>query len=310
MRQIFFIVTPVTWALLLSIPMAASATEWHVPGDFSTIQDAIDSSDVVNGDSIRVGPGDHRGATITKKVTIHGSLSSVIVDGPKPWKDRSFRAGFLFRGPKAENGSGTTIHHLKFENLDFPIFASQKGAVVSDVKIHDCLIVNAIQGITMWHADYWEVRNNQIVDLRAQGGGGIGILVGSHSGDDSFENSVMENEIYGTVAVHPEEKGGYSAVGIYLVSDHRGRRTGGLVEGNLVARNEIELESDAPHLIRVVAMELEDTRNNSARYSVTENQVKSNLIEAMDDLQPLILTIPPVLSNPVNKIEKNRFIKD
>ncbi len=293
--------------VVVSIPAVGLTADWQVPGDFATIQAAINNPDVAEGDTIKVRAGQHRGAIVTKKVFIEGERGAVINSGPKPWPDKPFNAGFLFRGPKAENGSGTEIRHLKFEDLDFPIFASQWGAVVSDVKIHHCLIVNAIQGITMWHADDWDVRHNQIVDLRAYHGGGIGILVGSYSGDDALDNVVAQNEIFGTVKVDPGDRGGYNGAGIYLCADYRGGKPGGFVEGNLVSQNEVELKSDSPDIVPVAAIELQDTRDNPRRYSVVENTVKSNLIEAME---PKILTVPESLTNPVNKIVKNTYLAD
>lgn len=304
-------IAPILCALALLVPSWVLAAKWRVPSDFATIQEAIDSPDVADGDTIAVSPGVYQGATITKKLVLHGEPGTVITGGPQPWDYKSFQAGFLFRGEQAENGSGTEIHHFKFDNVDFPIFASQWGAVVSEVKIHDCYIINAVQGITMWHADAWDVRRNTIHDLRAQGGGGIGILVGSYSGDDAFENVITENVIFGMINVHPEEKGGYNAAGIYLVSDHRPHKVqlkGGLVEGNVVTKNEVELESAAPQIVPVVAIELEDTRGDRYNYSITENEVQSNLIEAMEDLKRLIVTVPLTLSNPTNTIKQNTIL--
>ncbi|MHC4440451.1 MAG: hypothetical protein ACYS3S_24135, partial [Planctomycetota bacterium] len=52
--------------------LTAQAATWHVPGDFATIQEAIDYVGVLDGDKIMVGPGQHAGATITKAVEIKG----------------------------------------------------------------------------------------------------------------------------------------------------------------------------------------------------------------------------------------------
>jgi hypothetical protein len=294
---------------LISLPSMVRGAEWSIPGDFGTIQEAMDSSTVRDGDSIKVSQGRHGGAVVTKRVTIYGEGGAVINDGPKPWSNRPFKAGFLFRGPKTENGSGTEIHHLEFENLDFPIFASQWGAVVSDVKIHDCIIYNPIQGITMWHTDDWDVRRNQIYDLRTHRGGGIGILVGSYSGDHALENTITQNEIFGTVAVHPEETGGYHAAGIYLCSDHRRKNVGGAVEGNRVTKNEIDLTSDNPDVISVVAIELHDSRDDPTQFSVTENEIKHNLMEEVDFLEPLVFIAPKVEKSFGNEIVGNKYDK-
>lgn len=288
----------------------SEADIWKVPSDFKEIQDAIDSPDVAAGDTIVVSAGHHRGANVTKGVIIRGEPGAVIRTGPKPWPDKNFHAGFLFRGKEAENGSGARILKLKFEGVDFPIFASQQGAVIEGVIIKDCVFVNAIQAITMWHADGWEVSHNWIKGLRAQNGGGIGLLVGSYSGDDAFDNVIERNRITGVVRVHPEDKGGYNAAGIYIVSDHRRKNMGGMVEGNLIARNVVELQSTAPYLVPVVGIEIEDTRHDPNRVSVTENEVISNILESIDNSSPLVLATPEKLSGFLNKFVKNELIFD
>ena len=151
---------------------------------------------------------------------------------------------------------------------------------------------NAVQAITMWHADDWDVQFNKIVDLEAINGGGIGIVVGTYSGDDAFENLVANNEITGTVYVDPDDRGGYNAAGVLLVSDNRGKRRGGLVEGNLVRRNRIALVSDTPGVVPVVGVELTDTRGWVRSSSVTDNEVTDNDLSGTADdvlLEPLKL---------------------
>ena len=55
---------------------------WEVPGDFATIQEAIDHIDVMPGDIIRVGTGNHAGAYVSKSVIIKGKGGAVINSGP------------------------------------------------------------------------------------------------------------------------------------------------------------------------------------------------------------------------------------
>ena len=279
-------------AFVLAIPGMSLAETWTVPGDFATIQKAINSSDVVDGDEIEVGPGYFYGARITKSVTLRGSGRTYITNGPRPWRGRNLNAGFLFRGKKAENGSGAKIFDFIFQGVDFSVFASQWSAVVSNVTVQHCTMENAVQAITMWHADDWDVQYNKIVDLEAINGGGIGIVVGTYSGDDAFENLVANNEITGTVYVDPDDRGGYNAAGILLVSDNRGKRRGGLVEGNLVQHNRIALVSDTPGVVPVVGVELTDTRGWVRSSSVTDNEVTDNDLSGTADdvlLEPLKL---------------------
>ena len=68
--------------LVLAVTSTASAVTWNVPGDYLTIQDAIDSPDVLAGHTILVAPGNHFGALVTKEVEIKGEGGAVINDGP------------------------------------------------------------------------------------------------------------------------------------------------------------------------------------------------------------------------------------
>ncbi len=71
------LVSPVTAGALL-LAGSAGAAEWHVPGQFPTIQAAIDSSSVHDGDTITVSSGRHKGATVTKAITIRGLSGATI----------------------------------------------------------------------------------------------------------------------------------------------------------------------------------------------------------------------------------------
>ena len=88
----------------------ALAAEWRIPGDFATIQAAIDSPAVAAGDVILVGPGSHAGALVTKAVDIRGEGRAVINTGPvhPSGKTQGFR---LLAG-----SHGTTISHLTFSD--------------------------------------------------------------------------------------------------------------------------------------------------------------------------------------------------
>jgi len=129
MKKIFII----TLAFGLAISVAnftssAYAANWSVPGDFATIQDAIDDASVNDGDTIRVGQGEHAGATVTKAVEIKGQGGAVINEGA-PGQDLQlpidcmgiptvYNIGFRI----ILGGSGATISHLKFEDVAFPVY--------------------------------------------------------------------------------------------------------------------------------------------------------------------------------------------
>ena len=237
---------------------------WQVPGDFATIQEAIDSDDVLPGQRIVVGPGNHAGANVTKAVEIKGEEGAVIDSGPLPWTFRTFMAGFLFNGQGA--GSGATISHLRFQGVEFPVFS--RGA--DDVTLEHCRMQDPIQGVTNWHGNGWTVSHNDIQDLRTSNGGGIGILCGCVLGGTSNTNLISHNKIGGTLHVSPSDGGGYCGTGIVLYADFRYYETAWYYWGytgadeianNRVVKNAVRLVSDTPEVVDVVALELTDTRD-------------------------------------------------
>lgn len=182
-----------------------------MPGDFATIQDAIDDDDVQDGDKILVGPGEHAGALVTKAVEIKGEDGAVINDGPE-------HGSGLIQGFRLFSGSdGAKISHLRFET-DLVIMNAE---AVNDVTVEHCRFTNAIQAISNWRGSGWVIIHNEITDLRTRNGGGIGILVADYSGGVVSDNVVSHNTITGTLHVKPGDGGGYSGTGIVLYADFR-----------------------------------------------------------------------------------------
>jgi len=270
-RIVLGVVTAVLLLSLVVVPAAAKkggVTVWDVPGDFATIQEAIDSADVADGDTIMVGPGSHSGAVVTKAVVIKGQDGAVIDDGPN---SHSFlRAGFLFLG--GGQGSGASIRGLKFVGaqqfgrvddgkLDFPVFS--RGA--DDVTVIHNVMANSLQAITNWGGSGWTISHNEIIDLWTLGGGGIAILIGDRYArpDGVNANIVSHNKISGTLHVWESDGGGYAGCGIVLYADFRWGFPGAAeITGNRVVKNKISLVSDTPDVVPVVAVELTDTRDS------------------------------------------------
>jgi hypothetical protein len=242
---------------LLVVPSTAMAGKpgnvWHVPGDFATIQDAIDDPDVIDGDTIRVNPGNFAGAEVTKSVSIKGEDHAVIDSGP-------MHPAGLSQGFRLLAGSdGATFSHLTFE-VDLAIMNS---AAVDDVTVTHCHFNNAIQAVSNWRGSSWEISHNTITDLRTRSGGGIGILVADYSGEFVKDNVVSHNKISGTLFVDPNDCGGYNGSGIVLYADFRWGGAGAEeISGNRVVKNKVSLVSDNPDLVDVVAFELTDSRND------------------------------------------------
>lgn len=234
---------------------------WRVPGDFPTIQDAIDADVVQDGDRILVGPGTFAGAVVTKGVHIKGKGKAVINTGPKFFErdGQTYTYGFLF--PPDHSGDGASISHFRFDNVAFAIF--NRGA--DDVTIEHNRIYNPIQGISHYASSGGIIRHNTITDLRTLNGGGIGIILLDRKAtpEGVRDNLIAHNKISGTLHVWEKDGGGYDGSGIVLYADFRGTSPGAkAIAGNRVARNNVSLISDNPDVVGVNAFELTDTRDD------------------------------------------------
>jgi hypothetical protein len=289
----------------------AQAANWLIPDDFTTIQEAIDSPDVEDGDTIIVSPGNYFGAFIDKAVEIKGEEGAVIDGGPllttyKPCGTNVLDIGFFFAGGGA--GSGATISHLKFDGPAFPVFS--RGA--DDVTVTQCTMVNSIQGITNWSGNAWEITHNVITDLRAANGGGIGILVGVPQVVQGMvsDNRVSHNKISGTLHVSSCDLGGYSGTGIVLFADFRNGALGPKeVMKTRVVKNDISLVSDNPDVVDVVAIELTEHGTIEAGWPATPpdpHAIHDNVI-GFNDLRGTVwqIALSPENLDEVNDISRN-----
>ena len=233
---------------------AAKSTVWQVPGDFATIQEAISSANVLPGDTIMVGPGEHAGAIVNKAVEIKGQGGAVINDGP-------VHGSGLIQGFRIQSGgAGATISHLTFE-VDLAIMA---GASINDVTIEHNVFNEPIQGISNWRGSGWQISYNEIIDLRTSNGGGIGILIGDYfaTAEGVNDNLVSHNKITGTLKVMNGDGGGYNGSGIVLYADFRWGASGAEeITDNRIVNNKISLTSDNSSTVDVVAIELTDSRD-------------------------------------------------
>lgn len=228
---------------------------WIVPGDFATIQEAIDSAGVVPGDRILVAAGAHAGANVTKSLEIRGEDGAVIESGPM------HPAGLSMGFPLLAGSDGATIAHLTFETD----LAIMNRAAVDAVTVEHCTFVNPIQAVSNWGGSNWSIQHNVIEGLRCRNGGGIGILIADRFGGVVTGNLVAHNMIDGTLTVPAGDGGGYNGSGIVIYADFRWGMAGATeISGNRVLHNRIRLVSDRPDLVDVAAFELTDTRNDPA----------------------------------------------
>lgn len=254
----------------------ASALIWVVPNDFGTIQEAIDSDLVLEGDRIIVRPGRYFGAVVDKNVTIVGRYRCVINDGPMPfsgpWAD--LKTGFYF--PDDGSGSGSKIKGFIFKGIQFPVFASR----TDGVRVARNKMRRPTQGITNWGGSGWIVRNNVIRGLRVDSGGGIGVFIGDWEGIPKgvTGNLVVRNRIRGYLNVESGETGGYEGAGIALFADFRGGADGAVyMSWNKIIRNRIYLNSTDPLIVDIWAIWVSEYENpDPFSYVIRENRIMRN----------------------------------
>ncbi len=290
-RLLFVLAFVLSLTLFSHVTWAAS---WLVPGDFSTIQAAVDSGLVIPGDTILVEPGTHAGALVDKSVTIKGTGGAIINSGPG-------HSSGLIQGFRLLTGSdGATISHLTFE-VDLAIMNAE---AVNDVTVTQCTFNNTIQAVSNWRGSGWEISHNNIYDLRTSNGGGIGILVADYLGGIVIDNVVSHNKIRGTLHVLSGDGGGYNGSGIVLYADFRwGTGGAAAIRNNRVVKNKVSLVSDTPGVVNVAAFELTDSRDDSG---LGCNVISANAIGFNDfrgTADQIVLT--PENLDTCNKISRN-----
>jgi hypothetical protein len=203
-RTILIIGLALVVVLLVSPAFAAT---WRVPEDFAEIQEAVYSTDVAPGDTIRVGPGYWAGATVNKPVVITGEDGAVINDGPIWDAGSAAKRGFgLLAG-----SDGATISHLQFEEIGQGVYAEG----VSNVTVTQCRFSRVGQGVSFWNVQDCNITHNEVHDMWIMPGptagagsppsfyyvgplGGI-ILGVKFTSDKCTGNVVSYNKILGTV---------------------------------------------------------------------------------------------------------------
>ncbi|TKJ38601.1 MAG: hypothetical protein CEE38_02545 [Planctomycetes bacterium B3_Pla] len=298
-------------AVVLAISTMTKAAIWHVPGDFATIQEAIDSGDVMDGDTIIVGPGSHAGATVTKAVEIKGEYGAVINSGPAY---SIFVTGFYFRDGA---GNGATISNLSFEIVGLAIYSRD----TDDVTVVQCTFTSPVQGITNWNGNGWNISHNVINGLRTLDGGGIGIFVGTREfeGATANNNLIAHNKVTGQVVVPQDEidryndlepypVNGYTVAGIDLYSDRR-YGPAGPITGNRILKNKVSISSNNPRNHPADGIGLTDFGLNqeSPVADIVNNKVGFNDVRGVTGTSstPISLWPDPVAVADNNVISRN-----
>ncbi|MGB3728696.1 MAG: right-handed parallel beta-helix repeat-containing protein [Thermodesulfobacteriota bacterium] len=113
------------------------AATFNVPGDFATIQEAIDDAGTVNGDTINIGAGTHIEAAvhITKELIIQGQGIGVTILDPS-----SLALGFsVVLYPEANN---ITIQDMTIQNADQAIRFEMNGGTIDSTDILRVSMIN------------------------------------------------------------------------------------------------------------------------------------------------------------------------
>ena len=306
-------------ALVFALSIAAKAETWHVPDEFPTIQEAIDSIDVEVGDTILVGRGNHAGAIVTLAVEIRGKGGAVINSGPMRG---SRMTGFLFLDG---DGNGATISHLSFKAVLLPIYSRD----TDDVTVNHCTFASPMQGITNWNGSGWNISHNVINGLVTDSGGGIGIFVGTWGIDaEASYNLITHNKIKGQVVVSQEEidryderdpypEAGYSVPGICLMSDRRyDPHLAGRISRNRILKNKVALSSNNPrnHFpggiglsdlgLRDLDPPVPDLLDNKIGFNDLRGMLDTVVVEGEEALPTAILLVPDELDDS-NIISRN-----
>jgi hypothetical protein len=125
-----------------------------VPGDYDTIQDAVDVA--LTGDVINVGPGPFAGALIFgKAVTIIGSPGTIINRGSGSY----WAVGFSIH----HHGSdGTTISDMTFTGFNgvTGVLRGVWGYEIDDVTVTNCMFLDTNQGVVGFRAQDVTVTNS------------------------------------------------------------------------------------------------------------------------------------------------------
>ena len=196
-------------------PTIAIPTEINVPADYLTIQAAMTAAG--SGDTILVSPGTYVGAVVYKNVTIQGASGGASIISPGvPYKGGStlltaFRLNASASGAEIR---GFTVDCNASENYYFAIFSRN----ASNIIIDSLTVNGAVQGITNWGGNNWEITDNVLNGTEAAGGGGIGIFLGAYppSYPECAGNLIQNNTIWSN-ATAPD----YSTPGICLALDVR-----------------------------------------------------------------------------------------
>lgn len=200
-----------------------------VPGDFATIQEAVDTADP--GDTIMVAPGSYAGAKITTSVKIVGSGNSTIINEgvSAPIGSSGFYLDGGFGGGAGFDIDGTEISNLAITNVVHGIL----GWIANDISVNNVNITPLYQGIGNYNGSGWKVVNNEINSNLSSTNFGMGVA--SFFSNSFFGTAkAVRNNFYAFNKINFSGTGGNRHMGIFV-----GSFSGLPVEGNNFLHNEV-----------------------------------------------------------------------
>jgi hypothetical protein len=177
--------------VLIAVIPHAFAANINVPGDYVTIQDAVDAAN--NGDTILVHDGIYEGAFVDKAVHIKGVGQAVINVGV--YTDTLFAIGM--RG-FVVTADGASFSHLTIRNVGIGIEGAKTeanptvdGVAISHVSVTNPTPVELLPGIgsglssfgilNWWEGEGWTVTHSKFKFIDGLSGYGIYIRKGTDS---------------------------------------------------------------------------------------------------------------------------------
>ena len=236
------IVAVIAVLFFLIFGTAAHGFKWEVPGNFETIQEAVNNANP--GDQIKVGEGIYAGAVIDREVHIKGKGKKTIITelADLPFGPNGPKAAFFLPGPEASN---TTISHMSFAPFDpesspddgvsFPVFCRD----VDGVEVSHIISTQCVQGVTFTASTNCVAKHCKLSNVTTYfaGGDGIGITVGGEGGGHKIDqNKISLTELFSPLGFSPVGIGVIGApVGLYSCSQH----------DVLIRHNKIDVIADA-----------------------------------------------------------------
>lgn len=217
--------------LITAIAPPVASAVINVPGDYATIQEAVNNAQ--NGNIIVVASGTHAGCVVDKNVTIMGASdnSSIITSGVHYGGGHpTLETAFLL-----DTGSnGATIQNFTIncdQSTDFYFAVFSRG--IDNITVDSLVVNDTIQGITNWGGSEWKIINNTLIDTQPAGGGGVAIWMGVNTIHPVANGNIIKNN---TLTTSVPGAATFTCPAISLAFDNR---SGGETGNEELSNNEI-----------------------------------------------------------------------